>query len=168
MTTLRRLIRLSPLLAAFGAVTALIPLSTPGMYANNKDRGYGESGATGGTLDVLTDDIRAKLIDDADYTANFATDVDLDDVADLAEVATLAAGLGTKTFSAGVFDAADDTFSSVSGDGVESVLVYEHNATPGDANLIVLLDCGGTTTPNGNDINVQWDSGADKIFSLNG
>ncbi len=142
-------------------------MSTPGMYDNNKERFIGQSGAVGGALDLLTADIRAKLIDDADYTANFATDIDLDDVPDMAEVSTLSAGLGTKSITNGTFDAADDTFTAVSGDGVESVLVYEHNATPGSAHLIVLLDLGGTTTPNGNDINVVWDAGADAIFRLN-
>lgn len=142
-------------------------MSTPGMYDNAKERFIGQSGAVGGAIDLLTADIRAKLIDDADYTANFATDVDLDNVPDMSEVATLAAGLGTKSVTDGVFDAADDTFTSVSGDPVESTLVYEHDAIPGNAELIVLLDNGGSTTPNGNDINVVWDSGANRIFALN-
>jgi hypothetical protein len=142
-------------------------VSTPGMYDNAKERFIGQSGATGGAIDLLTADIRAKLIDDADYTANFATDIDLVDVPNGAEVATLSGGLGTKTVTNGVFDAADDTFTTVSGDPVESTLVYEHDAIDGNAELIVLLDNGGSTTPNGNDINIQWDSGANKIFALN-
>ena len=49
-------------------------MSTPGMYDNNKERFIGQSNATGGALDLATADIRAKLIDDGNYTANFATD----------------------------------------------------------------------------------------------
>lgn len=142
-------------------------MSTPGMYDNSKERFIGASGSVGGALDLLTDDIRAKLIDDGMYTANFATDIDLDDVPDMAEISTLVAGLTTPTTAAGVFDADDDTFTSVSGVNVESTLLYEHNAIPGSAHLLVLLDNGGPTLPNGNDINVVWDSGADRIFALN-
>jgi hypothetical protein len=137
------------------------------MYDNSKERFIGASGSVGGALDLLTDDIRAKLIDDGMYTANFATDIDLDDVPDMAEISTLVAGLTTPTTAAGVFDADDDTFTSVSGVNVESTLLYEHNAIPGSAHLLVLLDNGGPTLPNGNDINVVWDSGADRIFALN-
>lgn len=142
-------------------------MSTPGMYDNAKERFIAQSNAVGGATDLSSADVRVKLIDDGMYTANFATDIDLVDVPDVAEIATLAAGLGTKTTSAGVFDAADDTFTSVSGATIESTVVYEHDAIPGNAELYVLLDNGGGTTPNGNDINIVWDAGANRIFALN-
>ncbi len=143
-------------------------MSTPGVYDNHLERMMGprESGTVGGALDQVAADIRVKLIDDTDYTANFATDQDLDNVPDIAEVATLAASLNNKDVTAGNFDADDDTFTSVSGDGVDSTLIYEHNATPGIAHLIVLLDNGGATTPNGNDINIVWAVGPPSIYEL--
>lgn len=142
-------------------------MSTPGMYDNAKERFIAQANAVGGAVDLATTDVRAQLIDDGMYTANFATDIDDADVAAAAEISDLAAGLGTKTTSAGVFDAADDTFTSVSGATIESTLVYEFDAIEANAELFVLLDNGGATTPNGNDINIVWDAGANRIFALN-
>ena len=142
-------------------------MSTPGMYENNKIRFEAQAAATGGALDMSTADIRAAIIDDTDYTANFVTDIDRAEAGiATASVSNLAAGLGTKTFTNGDFNAADDTFTSVSGDGVDSTLVYEHDAIAANAELIVLLDNGGATTPNGNDINVVWAAGPNFIFIL--
>lgn len=154
--------------AVIGVVQAMLAYaSTPGLYDNQIDRAFASSQGTGGALDLTApaDSIRCTLIDDTDYTANFATDIDYADVAAGAKVGESGA-LDTVTFSGGVMDAADETIASVSGDGVESTLLYDYNATAGLAELVVLLDNGGTTTPNGNDINVVFDSGANKIFSV--
>ncbi len=145
-------------------------MSTPGRYDNHVERLLsGSTAGQGGALDHATADIRATLIDDTDYTADFAVDVDYAnaDVPDIAKVSQLAAGLGSKTITNGVFDAADDTFSAVSGDGVDSTLLNDHDAIDANAELMVLLDNGGSTTPNGNDINIQWDAGASRIYRLN-
>ena len=139
---------------------------TSDMFDNHKERMIAQSGAVGGAIDLLTAEIRAALIDDADWTAVMATDIDRDDIGAGAEESNLAAGLGTKANVGGQFDAADDTFTAVSGDPVESTLIYEHDATPGLAELICILDNGGSTTPNGNDINVVWDAGANRIFNI--
>ncbi len=142
-------------------------MSTAGMYENNNIRFEAQSVATGGAMDMATTDIRCSLIDDTDYTANFVTDIDRDEAGlSTSEVAVLGSGLGSKTFTNGDFDAADDTFTSVSGDGIDSTLVFEYDATPGLAELIVLLDNGGATTPNGNDINIVWAGATDYIFIL--
>ena len=142
-------------------------MSTPGRYDVYVDGMLEETLAN--TTDLTVANVEAHLIDDTDYTANFATDVDyaVGDVPAAAKVAQLAAGLGSKTITDGDFDAADDTFSSVSGDGVESTLINDHDAIDANAELIVLLDNGGTTTPNGNDINIQWAGAANFIFILN-
>ncbi len=142
-------------------------MSTPGMFENNKIRFEAQAVATGGALDMSTADIRATIIDDTDWTANFVTDIDRADFGAGADVADLPAGLGSKTFTNGDFDAADDTFTSVSGDGVDSTCVEEWDATTGLSELIVLLDNGGSTTPNGNDINVVWAGSPNFIFILN-
>ncbi len=140
-------------------------MSTPGMYDSYKDGMLEETLAA--TMDLTVDNIECHLIDDADYTANFATDNFLDDVAGAARVASSNA-LDSPTVSAGVFDAADEVLTSVSGDGIESVLVNGDNGGAETADpLLVILDLGGTTTPNGNDITIQWDAGANKIFALN-
>lgn len=112
-----------------------------------------------GSIDLLNDDIRVVLVDLADYTYNAAHDF-LDDVPVAARVSTSPA-LANKTVSAGVFDADDTTFSAVSGDVSEALIVYKHTGVDGTAQLIAFLDTGVTglpVTPNGGDINVAWNA----------
>lgn len=122
---------------------------------------------TGG-IAIATDSIKAILVDTGAYTVDLATHDFLNDVPTAARIATSAA-LGTKTTTAGVFDAADVTFSSVSGTSVEAIILYDDTpATEATKNLICYIDTatGLPVTPNGGDITVQWDSGANKIFKL--
>ena len=120
-----------------------------------------------GAVSWSTDNIKIVLVDGADYTQNLATDDFLDDIAVGGRVAT-SANLGTKTTTAGVADAADVTFSSVSGDQSELIACYKDTGSAATSNLIFLLDTatGLPVTPNGGDITVTWDSGANKIFKL--
>jgi hypothetical protein len=127
----------------------------------------GREGFLDGSIDWDTDDIRDILIDDADYTKNLGTDDFLDDVAAAARVAVSGA-FSTKTVTAGIADAADVTHSSVSGDVSEEILIYQHTGSDATARLIANIDTatGLPVTPNGGDINIVWDSGANKIFKL--
>ncbi len=138
-------------------------MSTAGIYIAYIDAMLGE--VTAGTGDIDTDTIEGHLIDDTDYAANFATDDRLDDAGAPARVSTT--DLATMTITAGVVDVADTTFTSVSGDGIDSVLLNVNNGGAETADpLLILLDNGGATTPNGNDIICQWDSGANKVFKI--
>jgi len=114
-----------------------------------------------------TDDIRAILIDEADYTVNLTTDQFLSDIPAIARVATSGA-MASKTVTLGVADAADVVFSSVTGDISEAVVLYQHTGVEGTSRLIANVDTatGLPVTPNGGDITVQWGSGSDKIFKL--
>jgi len=127
----------------------------------------GREGFLDGSIDWDTDDIRAILIDLADYTPNLATHDFLDDVPAAARVA-VSGSLAGKTVAAGVADANDITFSAVSGDPSEAILIYKHTGSDATARLIALIDTatGLPVTPNGGDINVAWDNGANKIFKL--
>jgi hypothetical protein len=128
----------------------------------------GLTGIMDGTIDLDSDDIRVILIDAADYTVNLSTHDNLDDVAAGARVATSGA-LGGKSVTAGVFDANDFTFSAVTGDVSEALILYQHTGTESTSRLICYIDTGVTglpVTPNGGDINVAWDSGANKIFKF--
>lgn len=138
-------------------------MSTAGIYIAYIDAMMGE--VLAGTGDLDTDTIEGHLVDDTDYTANFATDDFLDDLPGAARVSTT--DLATGTITAGVFDAADTTFTAVSGDGIDSVALNVNNGGAETADpLLILLDNGGATTPNSNDIICQWDSGANKIFKI--
>ena len=111
------------------------------------------------THDMDTDSIRAILTDSADYTYNSAHDF-LDDVIAGGRVA-VSGGLTSPTIVDGVFDTADFTWSAVTGDVSEAIILYNHdgNGAAADAarQLIVFYDTGMTgmpVTPNGGDINV--------------
>lgn len=121
----------------------------------------------GGDIDLASDDIRAILIDTADYTYSAAHDF-LDDVPAGARVAVSSA-FASKTITGGVLDAADLTFSSVTGDQCEALIIYKHTGTDSTSPLIAYIDTvssGLPVTPIGTDITWQWDSGANKIFAI--
>lgn len=120
-----------------------------------------------GDIAFDTDNIKTALLDLTDYTPNLTTDQFLSDVPAGARVAT-SGNLTTKTITFGVADADDVTFSSVVGDESECILVYQDTAVEATSRLIALIDTatGLPVTPNGGDIIVQWDNGANKIFKL--
>jgi|SRR5690349_3807843 len=88
------------------------------------------------------------------------------------------AALASKTVTSGVADAADQTpmFAAVPANANNHVLVvYQASAVTGGADvaataqrLIAWIDTGTNipVVPNGGDINVAWDNGANKIFKL--
>lgn len=128
----------------------------------------GREGFLAGTISWSSDTIKAVLVDTNDYTANFASDQYLSSIAAGARVATVATALSGKTVTAGVADAADIVFSSVTGDPSEAVVLYKDTGTDSTSPLIAYIDTatGLPVTPNGGDINVGWDNGANKIFKL--
>ena len=121
-------------------------------------------------IDLLVDVISIILVDHADDTPVAATDDDMADIVAAAQVPGFASGpaLGTKDTTAGTFDAADTTFTALSGDTSESLVVFLDTGTDTTSLLIVFIDVatGLPITPNAGDITVQWDSGADKIFTI--
>lgn len=129
----------------------------------------GREGFLGAEIDWDGDDIRVILVDGADYTFSAAHKF-LSSVASGARVAVSAA-LAGKTITDGIADANDVTLSSVTGDPSEMLIVYKHTGADGTARLIAKIDTvqgGGSlsVTPNGGDITIQWDNGANKIFKL--
>jgi hypothetical protein len=127
----------------------------------------GREGFLDGSIDWDTDTIKVVLVDTDDYSVDLANHDNLDDIAAGARVATSPA-LSSKTVAAGVADAADTAFSSVSGDQSEALVIYKDTGVESTSRLIAYIDSatGLPVTPNGGDINVQWDSGANKIFKL--
>jgi len=127
----------------------------------------GREGFLDGSIDWDTDDIRAILIDTDDYTVNLATHDNLDDIPGDARVAVSGALTG-KTVTGGVADAADVTWTGVTGDQCEAIVLYKHTGTESTSRLIAYINSatGLPVTPNGGDIKVEWDNGSDKIFKL--
>jgi hypothetical protein len=127
----------------------------------------GREGFLDGSIDWDTNDTRAILIDEADDTIDLSVDDNLDDRAALSRVATSGA-MASKTVTNGVADAADVTWSAVTGDPAESIDIYKHTGVESTSRLICNIDTatGLPVTPNGGDITAQWDNGANRIFKL--
>lgn len=111
-------------------------------------------------------DVKAVLVDGADYTYSTSHEF-LSDVPGGARVAT-SANLASKTFTAGVFDAADTVFTGASGDQSEIIIVYIDTGSAATSRLMVYIDTAGglPVTPNSGDITVTWPNGAGKIAAL--
>ena len=121
-----------------------------------------------GQIDWTDNDIKVMLVDTADYTPNLSTDEFEDDVTPGGAVEALSGNFASKTTVAGVADADDITFSTVSGDVCEALVIFFDTGTPATSPLIAFIDTatGLPVTPDGGDITVTWDSGANKIFKL--
>ena len=119
-------------------------------------------------VDWDIDDIRASLVRTA-YTVNLATHDFYDDIsADVIQDGGATVANSTVT-GAGVLDADNFTFTSVTGTEVSYVVVRLFNATPSLSALLFYIDTAGANlpfTPNGSDVTIQWSDGASKIAQL--
>ncbi len=127
----------------------------------------GREGFLDGSIDWDTDTIKLVCVDHTDDVPIPSSDAFLDAILAGARVATSAAFTG-KTVTNGVADAADVTLTAVTGDSFESIVIYKDVGTETLNRLIAFIDTatGLPCTPNGGDITIQWDNGANKIFKL--
>lgn len=119
-----------------------------------------------GDIDYTNDTIRVYLVDTDDYAFS-ASHQYLSSVAAGARVAY--AALAGKSSSAGIADATDTVLSSVSGDECEALVLCSWSGVDTSSPLIGYIDtaaAGLPVTPNGGDITITWDNGANKIFKL--
>ena len=75
--------------------------------------------------------------------------------------------IGSKTFTNGVFDGADATFTSVTGNSVEALVIFIDTGNAATSPLVAYIDTSVTglpVTPNGGDIVITWN--ASGIFAL--
>lgn len=119
-----------------------------------------------GDIDWVADTIKAVLVDTAGYTVDLALHDFLDDVPAAARVATVA--LANKSAAAGIADADDPTFSAVTGDQSEALVIYKDTGVEATSQLIAYIDTatGLPVTPSGGDIEIIFDAGANKLFKL--
>lgn len=108
--------------------------------------------------------VKVALVDTGVYTYNSADQF-------YSSVSTAVVGtpqtLGTKTFTNGVFDAADVTYTAVTGNSVEALVIYIDTGTASTSPLVAYIDTSVTglpVTPNGGDITVTWNGTG--IFAL--
>ena len=108
-----------------------------------------------GGVNLASGNIKAVLVDLADYTYSAAHEF-LSDVPAAARVATTG-NMASKTFTNGTFDSADPSFTAVTGDVSEALILFIDTGTAGTSRLIAFYDTGVgglPFTPNGGDINV--------------
>ena len=75
--------------------------------------------------------------------------------------------IGSKTFTNGVFDGSDVTFTAVTGNSVEALVLYIDTGSAATSPLVAYIDTSVTglpVTPNGGDIAITWN--ASGIFAL--
>jgi len=102
--------------------------------------------------------VRAVLIDTGTYTYNAAHD-NYDDLTGV--VGTESGALASKTFTNGVFDAADITFTAVPGTtSIEAIVLFLDTGTASTDKLIAFVDSatGLPVTSNGGDIVISWNA----------
>lgn len=119
------------------------------MYVPFKNAALG----SGTQVDLDTDTIKVILADSADYTVNLTTHDFLNDVASGARVST--ATLASKAISGGAFDSADPTWTAVTGDVCELVIMFKDTGNEATSPLIAYYDtfsAGMPITPNGGNI----------------
>jgi NCAIR mutase (PurE)-related protein len=116
---------------------------------------------------ALTGTVKVALVDTNDVPYSAAHDF-YDDIS--AAVVGTPQTLNNKTFgtvSAGTFDADNVTFSAVTGDQCEALVIYVDSGVAGTSRLVAFIDTGVTglpVTPNTGDITVTWDVAG--IFTL--
>ena len=119
-----------------------------------------------GVLTLSTEALDVALIDAGTLDPLLETHDFYDDIV-AGEIARFS-DLASKTVTDGIFDAADVTFTTVSGATVEDFSIFEDDTTDGTSSLIVNFDTatGLPLTPNGADVTLQFDGGANKIFAF--
>jgi hypothetical protein len=133
----------------------------------------GREGFLAGEIDYDTATVKVSLV--RGYTFSAAHKF-VSDATGAGATLVATAALTSKTVTGGVADAADVTFTAVaSGAAVTGILIYQSSAVTGGSDvaagsqrLIASLDTatGLPVVPNGGDISISWDNGANKVFKL--
>ena len=125
---------------------------------------YKEALLDGSTnIDLNDGTVKVALIDTGTYTYNAAHDF----YDDLSGVVGTPGEIANTTVTNGLFDGDNVTFSSVTGNTVEALVIYIDTTVAGTSRLVAYIDTGVTglpVTPNGGDITITWN--ASGIFQL--
>lgn len=121
-----------------------------------------------GQIAYLTGVIKVCLVTSG-YVPNTSTHQFYSDLTPASNVVGTDQTLTSKTGVAGVANAANITFPSVSsGSTVNYLVCYNSTGVSSTSNLLFIIDTaqGLPFTTNGGNVNVNWDTGANKIFKL--
>jgi hypothetical protein len=113
---------------------------------------------------LLNGTVKVALVDTGTYTYNAADQF----LTSLTGVVGTAQTIGaTKSVTNGVFDGADVTYTAVTGNSVEALVIYVDTGTADTSPLVAYIDTGVTglpVTPNGGNISITWSVSG--IFAL--
>jgi hypothetical protein len=101
------------------------------------------------------------------YTVNLTSHQYLSSIPSGARIATSSA-LTTSLPGAGVADASDITFASVTGSQVTQFVIYRDTGSEATSQLVAYFDTATNLpiTPNGGDISITWSNDTNRIFKL--
>lgn len=118
-------------------------------------------------INWMTDTVKCILVDTGAYTPQTSVHQYLSDIPTSARVAGPVL-MSAKSTAGGAADAADVTFTAVSGNSIEAIIVYIDSGSENTSPLVAYIDTatGLPITPNGGDIIVTWDNGTNKIFKV--
>lgn len=113
---------------------------------------------------LLIGTVKVALVDTGVYTYSAAHQF----VTSLTGVVGTAGTIGaTKSVTNGLFDGADVTFTTVTGNTAEALVIYVDTGVAGTSPLVAYIDTSVTglpVTPNGGDITIAWNVSG--IFQL--
>ncbi|MFA9204350.1 MAG: hypothetical protein ACEQSD_10165, partial [Flavobacteriales bacterium] len=107
------------------------------------------------------------LVSTSAYTPQTAVHQYLSDISGSARIAGPVT-LTAKATTGGAADAADATFTSVSGSTINAIVIYKDTGTEATSPLLAYIDTatGLPLTPNGGDVIITWDNGTNRIFKV--
>jgi hypothetical protein len=126
----------------------------------------GREGILDDTIAMNAGDIRCMLVLST-YTFSAAHKF----IADMGAVDNgRSASLASKTYTAGVFDAADTTITATAASACKAIMIFLHTGADATARLIAYIDTptsGLPFTPSASQVvPIAWDNGSNKIFKL--
>lgn len=126
----------------------------------------GREGILDATININSGDIRAMLVKSA-YTFSSAHQF-LSDITSGNDNGRSAA-LASKTYTSGVFDAADTSLTATAAVACNALVLFVHTGSDATARVIAYIDTatGLPFTPSASQpVNITWDAGANRIFKL--
>ena len=128
----------------------------------------GLAGLMGGSIDLDTDTIRVRPVADEDYTVD-VTHTTMSSVTGYSGATDYTLTSVDITTNKGIMDAADASpaYSSLSQDAakdIDGLVIFKFVTNDAGSTPIVYIDLTTPLTPNGGDVNIQWN--ASGIFSL--
>lgn len=115
-------------------------------------------------IDLNDGTVKVALVDTGTYTYNAAHDF-YDDVS--SAVVGTPQTIANTTVTSGVFDGDNVTYTTVTGNTVEALVIYIDTGTASTSRLVAYIDSSVTglpVTPNGGDISITWSNAG--IFAL--